>query len=98
MGRFHRRHHHHHYKLTTFQRYVRFARHHPIIASGLSTIVGIILIRLSFIETLFKGEIRFWVLFVGIVLLLVAFVSFLIWVKRNVPMFYSKHDVNWRNR
>ncbi|MBI2565109.1 hypothetical protein HYV79_03935 [Candidatus Woesearchaeota archaeon] len=99
----HKRFHHkkHFRRYSFFQRVSYFCRKHPIISAGGSDLIGVVLMRASFSNILFGNnikEFRLWVLFASIVFLIIGAIAFIIWLKRNVPSFYTKHDVNWRNR
>jgi len=97
--RFHKR--KHYRKPSTFQQLNWFCRKHPVISAGGSVLIGIILMRAFFSDSLFGNnlnEFRAWILFVSIVFFIIGIVAFRIWLRRNVPDFFTKHDINWRNR
>jgi len=57
--------------------------------------------RAFFSDSLFGNnitEFRMWILFALVVFLIIGIIAFMIWLRRNVPNIYTKHDVNWRNR
>lgn len=86
---------------SSFYGFRRFVLRHPLLSSVGSVVLAIILVRLSFSNTLFGsniGEFRLWFIFFAIVIGIVGIVSLVVWMRRNVPRFYSKHDVNWTNR
>lgn len=88
-------------KPSVFQRLNWFCRNHPIISAGGSILIGIILLRLSFIDILFGNslsEFRMWILFLSFIFFIVGIIAFRIWLRRNVPNIFTKHDINWRNR
>ena len=57
--------------------------------------------RAFFSDSLFGNnitEFRMWILFALVVFLIIGIIAFMIWLRRNVPDIYTKHDVRWRNR
>lgn len=88
-------------KYSLFQKLNWFCRKHPVISAGWSILLGIMLMRASFSNTLFGSDVtefRMWILFASMVFFIIGVIAFKIWLKRNVPSFFSKHDINWRTR
>ena len=88
-------------KPSTFQKLNWFCRKHPVISAGGSILIGIILMRACLSNKHFGNKItefRMWILFASIAFLVVGIIAFRIWLRRNVPDIFTKHDVNWKNR
>lgn len=85
----------------TFHKFQKFILRHQIISSLGSIILSIVLIRISFSNTLFGAnitEFRMWFIFFAILLGIIGVISLSVWFRRNVPQMFTKHNVNWRNR
>lgn len=111
MSRYHRPHkyHKHHHKVypkhsllsRAFYNLRKFAIYPPIISSVGSMVLSIILFRLAWSDKLFGygiSELRLWFLGFAILMFLIGIIALIVWMRRNVPTLYTKHDVNWRNR
>ncbi|HLD15252.1 MAG TPA: hypothetical protein VJB94_01595 [Candidatus Nanoarchaeia archaeon] len=99
--RFRHRFHKRHFRPSLFKKLNWFCRRHPLISSGGSILIGIILLRAFFNNNLFGNnvtEFRMWVLFFSIVFFIVGLIAIKVWFYRNVPSLHTKHQIEWRNR
>jgi len=78
---------------------------HPILSVGIFTFFALILFRISLFDVSFQpyqslNEIRFWIAIIACIMVIVAFLAFLSWWRRNVPDFHLQGtgDITWRNR
>lgn len=88
-------------KYTLFQRFTYFCRKHPLISSVGSIIVSVILFRAFLSNKLFNNnitEFRIWIVIASFIFFIIGITAILVWMRRNVPDFHSKHDVRWRSR
>ena len=85
----------------TFYGARRFMLRHPLISSVGSIVLAIILIRISFSNTLFGSDVsefRIWFILFAILLGIIGLFAIKVWWKKNVPDFFGKGDITWRNR
>ena len=86
-------------KPSFFNKANKFIRENPILSAILAMISSIILIRISFSNTLFGNnfsEFRLWFLFFAVVFGIIGIMAINIWIKNNVSNFNSQHNFNWR--
>ena len=87
---------------SSFYKLNRFVRRHPILSAVISILISFILVRSTFINSLFglriNDEFRIWVFILAIIFFIAGILALSVWFRRNVPHLYTKHDIKWRNR
>jgi len=110
MGRHHRHHHfkHHNYHNHSrfsigriFYKIRRFVRRSPIFSAVFAIVLGIILLRISYLDVLFGRnvtELRVWFMGVAILMGIIGIIALKVWFRNNVSDSNVKVNVNWKNK
>lgn len=77
----------------------KFVRRHPIFSSIGSILLSILLIRISFLNTLFGNnisEFRLWFLFLALLIGIVGIFALKVWFRNHVSNFNVQTNLKWR--